>query len=70
MISRRHRPTRHDPRNGVACCPKCHDNRKVLPWLQRTDPARHEWILDQKRTVQSVKSVSEEIEQRRRKDET
>lgn len=34
---------RWDPDNGVATCRAgCHDKNKVLAWLKRNDPKRHE----------------------------
>jgi hypothetical protein len=51
IISRRRLATRHDLRNGVAACQNCHDHRKIMAWLDRNDPARYEWIMEQKRKV-------------------
>jgi len=44
--------TRWDKRNGVAVClGGCHDERKVLEWLEANDPKRYRWIMKQRATV-------------------
>ena len=44
--------TRWDKRNGVAVCQGgCHDERKVLEWLEANHPKRYRWIMKQRATV-------------------
>jgi len=49
IISRGHRATRWDLRNGIAGCQDCHDDRLIMDWLQREHPRWYNWVIVQKR---------------------
>ena len=48
IITRTYWSTRWDPRNGVAGCRSCHDDKIIMTWLKRTDRKRYNWVIRQK----------------------
>lgn len=67
IISRRHQWTRHDLRNGVAACPRCHDDAKIEAWLKRSERRRYAWIRRQRIKIHpngaiNIKKVLKKLE--------
>ncbi len=62
IVTRGNHALRCDVRNGVAGCSDCHNHKTIMTWLEKTDPARFKWILEQKREYVSRREIDwEEI---------